>query len=111
MKKQIKSKKIKENPNPLHLLPEWGTKNNIPWVSTKKHKPKLGKPNPLASTRSSSRVFVRWRYTSSSNDKWRYGIGRYHETPKNICGPWWNVEGVTGPLEVSHFCLIAKPNQ
>jgi hypothetical protein len=105
MKKSIKSK----TESKVHLLPEFSTKNNLPWVSIEKFKPKLGKPNPLASTRSSSRILLRWRYTEFSNDKWKYGMGRYFETEKNICGPWWKVEGITGAIEVSHFCIIAKP--
>jgi hypothetical protein len=102
MKKSIKKPQ-------LNLLPEFTAKNNLPWVSTSEFKPKLIKQVALSETKSSAKVMVRWRFTEYSGDKWKYAMGRYFETAKNICGPWWQIEGAKGAIEVSHFCIIKKP--
>lgn len=78
------------------------------WVNALERTPECKTLKKVSDTKSSKRVLVRWKFKNSKS-KWRYSFGVFHETQKNICGPWWSVEGTHGIVQVSHWAYIKKP--
>jgi hypothetical protein len=83
-------------------------KGVIEWVSTKDELPETKERKFGPETKYSKKVLVRWRFKESGT-KWRYSFAIFYNTRKGICGPWWAIEGVQGPVQVSHFAYIKKP--
>lgn len=99
-----------------HYCPEkhFDPKVHMEWVKFEvgKKQPKTRLPFKKSTYLTSKRLLVRWRFISSDyRTKWKYSFGAFYVWVENSNMIHWQIEGATGNVEVSHYCILKKPGK